>query len=75
MIITRKDFAKKIGISYCTVTVLFDRFHVVAVDAYKNKNVNYDVSWYNLQQIKNFLLKNSHDYSKAIRNINKICEE
>lgn len=79
MIITRKDFAKFTGLGYGFVRDLFDRFNITEIDDYKYSNIRYDISWYDLQNIKMYLAnkkdKRPRDYSEAIKKIDKLYED
>lgn len=79
MIITRMKFSKLTKLNYTTVCVLFDRLSITEIDDYKDRDIRYDVSWYDLQKIKDYLLnrkdKRHRNYNEQIAIINKLLEK
>lgn len=75
MIITIYDFAKITGLSAYFINTIFDRFNIKRLGT---RYYKYDVSWFDLQNIKEFLKnkkdKKPHDYSYAIKKIDELCE-
>lgn len=79
MIVTRMKFSKLTKLSYNTVCILFDRLSITEIDDYKYSDIRYDVSWYDLQKMKDYLLnrkdKRHRNYNEQIAIIDKLCEE
>lgn len=78
MIINRSDFSRKTGLGYNITRTLFDRFSIKLVMNF-SRYPEYDVTYYDLQNIKEFLSnrkdKKHTDYSKVIKKIDELCEE
>lgn len=72
MIVTKADFAKTTGLSICFINTIFDRFNVERIGT---KYYKYNISWFDLQNIKEFLQnKKRYDYSNAIKAIDELCK-
>lgn len=76
MIVTRADFAKTTGLSIYFISTIFDRFNIERIGT---RYYKYNISWFDLQNIKEFLQnkkdKKRYDYSNAIKAIDELCKE